>query len=62
MIDIFFFRDSNIFTLYNRYQGAPASAENLCKGPTDTKYLRENAIFTEMPSGTTAPGNGDITI
>mgnify|MGYP001595550631 CR=1 FL=1 len=46
MTDMIFYCNEKIYTFYNRYQANPVSAEDLCKGPTDSKNLSAYSIFT----------------
>lgn len=48
MPDMVFFRDSAVHTFFNKYSANPASELNLCKQPTDTKYLVNNEIFAKF--------------
>ena len=53
MTDMLFYRDGAIYTFFNRYDANPATETNLCKQPYETKYLKENLIFSKFDAPTT---------
>lgn len=55
MMDLIYFKDNTINVFYNRYSANPVTETNLCKQPLDTKYLRENRIFSPFTFSTDDP-------
>lgn len=48
MHDMIFFKDSSIYTFFNKYSANSESEANLCKQAYDSKHLVDNEIFSKF--------------
>jgi hypothetical protein len=59
MPDMVFFKDSSVYTFYNKHSAVGAQETNLCKHEINPSYFKENPLFTKFLD---APLEGKVRI